>query len=114
MSIEKINKYNAPVTLKNTETGEEYRSRVLAFTNGVLYVELVLDIHRKKAESKRSLAIQSAKYFRNEHDDFRESLAAKISVFYSKNDLDQTNTGIDREMVHDSTIGIIFQDGLLN
>ncbi|WP_236980079.1 hypothetical protein [Membranihabitans maritimus] len=114
MSIEKINKYNAPVTLRHTETGEEYSSRILAFKNGVLYVELVLDLDCKKGKYKRSLAIQAAKYFRKENDEFQKSLASKISVFYTKKPNTNKNSNENFELIHDSTIGIIFQDGLLN
>ncbi|WP_236969894.1 hypothetical protein [Membranihabitans marinus] len=104
---------NSTVVLKDKESGIEYNSKLLAFKNGVLYIELVINTELTPNISKRQLAIGSAKYFKKEFPTFEASLAAKIHIYTQANKMDSyisKSSGTSP----DSTIGIIFQDSLLN
>lgn len=104
---------NSSVVLKDKQSGIEYNSKLLAFKNGVLYIELILDTELNSHISKRHLAIGSAKYYRKHFSQFSGSLAAKIHI-YSKESKESSSIMDKSTRAHESTIGIIFQDSLLN
>lgn len=113
MKRDETNQQFTQVTRTDQETGVEYHTRPLAFKNGVLYIELMLNRHKKYERSYRQMAIKAAVYYRKSNFGFESALAAKISIYTISEDL-STNMGGNRDHSLDSIIGIMFQDGILN
>ncbi len=113
MKRDETNQQFTQVTKTDEETGVQYHTRPLAFKNGVLYIELMLNRHKKYDRSYRQMAIQSAVYYRKSNYGFESALAAKISIYTIDEDI-STSLGTNRDQSLDSIIGIMFQDGILN
>ncbi len=107
------NQQFSPITNMDHESGVKYQSRVLAFKNGVLYIELTLDRNIKYDKTHREMAIQSAVYYRNAECGFGTALAAKISIFSVQDEV-ADHPDESPQVSLDSSIGIMYQDGVLN
>src|SRR5690606_37030828 len=111
MKRDETNQQFSQITNTDHETGGQYQTRVLAFKNGVIYIELTLSRNRKYDRSYREMAIKSAIYYRNADLGFDTALAAKISIFTVSDDGNRSGQDIPHVSL-DSSIGILYQDGI--
>ncbi len=114
MKQDESNQQYTQLTNTDRETGVQYHTRPLAFKNGVMYIELTLERHKKYDKTFRQMAIQSAVYYRKSDYGFESALAAKICIYTVSNSMTEEDLECGQDLSLDSIIGIMFQDGILN
>lgn len=113
MKQDESNQQFSQLTNTDKGTGGQYFTRPMAFKNGVLYIELILDRNKKYHQTYRQMAIQSALHYRRSESRFTAAVAAKICI-YTRSHLEQGGMASNPDLTLESIIGIMYQDGILN
>ena len=113
MSIEEINKKHYFNTDMYYRVGYGLSSRLLAFRNGIIYLQVVMG--RKWDKDYHATTLELAHCWRAEHDELADALGCKVFIIDAqKYPYKQDLLKLKIQVAYDARMGMLFASHVLN
>lgn len=113
MSIEEINRKHYFKTDMYYRVGYGLSSRLLAFRNGIIYLQVV--IGRKWEKDYHATTLELAHCWKTEHEELKEALGCKVFIVDAqKYPYKQDLLNLKIHVSYDTRMGMLFTSNVLN